>query len=196
MQKPYDCAVIFAGGKSSRMGTDKSLLPFGGHKSMSEYLHQKLIKQFKTVYVSAKSDKFDFSAKIIADKYEESSPMVALVSIFETIVCDEIFIVSVDMPLVSIEIIDELYNELEKSKESDAIIAVSPNGIEPMCGIYRRSICAKAKEYLDNNIHQLMKLLANSKVDYKIFDSSEEFFNLNSPAEYEMALVNFASLLK
>lgn len=188
MKQKYSTAIIFAGGKSSRMGTDKALLAFGKHNSMTEYLHQKLTKLFKTIYVSAKSDKFDFSAKIIVDKYEQSSPIVALVSIFETVKDNEIFIISVDTPLITQKIIDELYRNADENRSADAIIAVSPDGVEPMCGIYRRTIYLTAKNYLDNDIHQLMKLLKSSEVKYVEFDSSEEFYNLNSPAEYEIAI--------
>jgi molybdopterin-guanine dinucleotide biosynthesis protein A len=60
-----------------------------------------------------------------------------------------------------------------------------------MCGIYRRSIYKKAKECLENDMHQLMNLLKNSEVDYAEFNSSEEFYNLNSPAEYEIAMTKF-----
>ena len=53
-------AVIFAGGKSSRMGEDKSLLPFGTYTTLAEYQHAKLSKLFYKVYLSAKKNKFIF----------------------------------------------------------------------------------------------------------------------------------------
>jgi len=67
-------AVIFAGGKSSRMGSDKALLPFGGYGSLSEFQYHKLSRTFKKVYLSAKEDKFDFAMEDIHDRYEESTP--------------------------------------------------------------------------------------------------------------------------
>ncbi len=191
MQLKHNTAVIFAGGKSSRMGTDKALLPFGNYSSMAEYLYKKLAKIFNNIYISAKNDKFVFQPTIIYDKYPQSSPMVGLVSIFETIDCDEIFMISVDSPLITNETIDILYKNAKININADAIIAVSEKGIEPMCGIYRRNIYKKAKECLDNDMHQLMNLLKNSEVNYEVFDSSGEFFNLNSPLEYETAMNKF-----
>jgi molybdopterin-guanine dinucleotide biosynthesis protein A len=191
MQAKYNTAVIFAGGKSSRMGTDKALLPFGGHNSMAEYLCQKLTKIFQNVYISAKSDKFDFSPTVIIDNYEQSSPMVGLVSIFETIDYDEIFIISVDSPLITQEIIDMLYKNASEHINADAIIATSPDGIEPMCGIYRRTIYPLAKKYLNDDMHQLMKLLKNSTTEYLEFGSNKEFLNLNSPDQYEIAIAKY-----
>jgi len=38
----FDTAIIFAGGKSSRMGRDKALLPFGGYDTLTEYQYRRL----------------------------------------------------------------------------------------------------------------------------------------------------------
>ena len=95
-------AVVISGGKSSRMGRDKALLEFGGYPTMAEYQYRKLEKIFDNVYISAKDDKFDFHSKLILDRYETSSPMVALASIGEQISDRAIFVLSVDTPMVDI----------------------------------------------------------------------------------------------
>ena len=60
--------VIFAGGKSSRMGRDKSLLPFGGFETLTQYQYERLKKIFANVYISCKNrSKFDFDANFIED---------------------------------------------------------------------------------------------------------------------------------
>ncbi len=185
--KSFNTAVIFAGGKSSRMGRDKALLPFGGYSSLSQYQYEKLLGIFESVYISTKHDKFDFSPLLIKDDYEQSSPLIGLVSVFETINEDEIFILSVDAPMVEKEIIEQLFQTALSNIDADAIIAQSPQGIEPLCGIYRRSIVPLAKEFLGLNNHKLVTLLAKSKSVYHLFDSNEPFLNLNHPCEYEQA---------
>ncbi|HHD81003.1 MAG TPA: molybdenum cofactor guanylyltransferase, partial [Campylobacterales bacterium] len=153
----FRVCVIFAGGKSSRMGEDKSLLPFGTFSSLAEYQYNRLSNIFDIVYISAKSNKFDFDATIIEDCSNDSSPLVGLVSIFEAIDIDEVFILSVDAPFVDSTIIEKLYTDALSFK--DVIVTSSPNGIEPLCGIYRKSILPKAREYLDDNNHKLQALL-------------------------------------
>lgn len=185
--KLFNTAVIFAGGKSSRMGSDKALLPFGRYDSLGQYQYEKLQKMFNAVYISAKHDKFDFSPPLIEDKYEQSSPLVGLVSTFETIDENEVFILSVDAPMIEKEIIEQLYETASSYHDADAIIAQSPQGIEPLCGIYRRSIMPLANEFLELNNHKLVALLSKSKSIYHLFDSYEPFLNLNHPKEYEQA---------
>jgi len=68
-------AIIFAGGKSSRMGRDKALLPFGGYQSLAQYQYNKLKTIFKDVYISTKKNKFDFEANLIYDTYQINSPL-------------------------------------------------------------------------------------------------------------------------
>jgi len=57
--------ILFAGGKSSRMGEDKSLLPFGGYSSLAQFQYVRLSKLFTHVSISTKTaDKFDFTANV------------------------------------------------------------------------------------------------------------------------------------
>ena len=47
--------VILAGGKSSRMGQDKTLLPFGGFETLTHYQASKFSKVFDEVFISSKN---------------------------------------------------------------------------------------------------------------------------------------------
>ena len=178
-------AVLFAGGKSSRMGKDKALLPFGKYNSLSEFQYKRLQKLFKEVYLSTKISKFDFDATLIRDLYEESSPLVGIVSIFESLPVEEVFILSVDAPFVTMQIITALMGH---PKVHDAIIAKSPKGIEPLCGIYRRSILSVAKKHLEEKNHKLTSLLQKADTCFIDFEESSPFMNLNHPHEYKSAL--------
>ena len=180
-------AIIFAGGKSSRMGRDKALLPFGEYSTLCEYQYQRLAKIFETVHISTKEAKFDFDAPLIYDCYPQSSPLVGLISIFETIESDECFILSVDAPFVDEQVIKRLYKQSEESL-ADAIIAQSPGGNQPLCGIYRRSILPYAKEFIAQENHKLNALLRRADTTFVLFEDEAPFDNLNHPHEYEKAL--------
>ena len=59
--------VILAGGKSSRMGRDKTLLPFGGFATLTHYGAHKFGRIFEHVFVSSKFEKFDPPLPLIKD---------------------------------------------------------------------------------------------------------------------------------
>jgi len=181
--------VIFAGGKSSRMGEDKSLLPFGGFNTLTHYQLSQLSKLFKTVYISSKDkNKFDFEANYIEDIKTDSTyaPTVGFISIFQELKCDRFFAISVDSPFVGEDEIKKLLQN--DSKDSDATIAKTKFGIQPMCGIYHRSLEPKFLEMLKSNNHKLGYLLKSSKTTFVKFENEVAFLNLNNPSEYEEAL--------
>ena len=120
---PFDTpCVIFAGGKSSRMGQDKSLLSFGGFNSLAEYQYRRLSKLFSNVHISVKENKFDFEAPIIEDAPSDNvfAPTAGFVAMFKELKDDRIFVLSVDTPFVGEEEIRKLLeNDLE---DLDAVI--------------------------------------------------------------------------
>jgi len=185
---PLPC-VIVAGGKSSRMGSDKSLLPFGSYKTLTQYQLSKNRPFFKSLHVSCKTkDKFDFEAPFIEDskEFDEYSPLIAIYSIlkeFDTHVC----ILSVDTPFVT----PEIYEKLFACKDDyDVLIARSPYGSHQLCGIYSPSILPILKEQILQNNHKIKETLKKVKVQYIDFEDDEPFTNLNHKDEYERAKLN------
>jgi molybdopterin-guanine dinucleotide biosynthesis protein A len=154
---------------------------------LGEYQYRRLEDLFDKVYISTKSQKFDFEAPLILDRYPQSSPLVALISIFESIPDEACFILSVDAPFVDKTVIEKLY---EKNGEGDwdAVIAQSPEGTQPLCGIYRRSILPIAKTLLAADNHRLGTLLKTANTLFVSFQQEAPFTNLNHPHEYEAAL--------
>ena len=177
--------ILFAGGQSSRMGQDKSLLPFASYNSLSEFQYVRLHKLFSDIYISTKEDKFDFKANIILDRYEESSPLIGLISVFETLVADEVFILSVDAPFIDEAIIKVLIQNKEKY---ETIIAQTKSGKHPLCGIYKRSILPLAKTHLKENDHRMGNLLKAVDTKFVFFEDDSFFTNLNHPHEYKEAV--------
>ena len=176
--------ILFAGGKSSRMGQDKALLPFGGYETLSEFQQARLSKLFKKVYISAKENKFDFDTNLIEDNYKDNSPLVGIISIFETLKVDKVFILSVDAPFVNKEVIEKLINS---NNRFDAVVAKSKSGVQPLCGVYKRSILPIAKEHLKDKNHRLQSLLKKVDTQFVPFEDDALFLNLNHPHEYEKA---------
>ena len=179
--------VIFAGGKSSRMGEDKSLLPFGNFDTLTQFQLSQLNKIFSTVYISCKKKyKFDFEANFIEETGSVYAPTAGFVAIFEALKNESFFAISVDSPFVSEKEIKKLLES--DTSDADATIAKTKFGIHPMCGIYHRSLESKFSDMLKNDEHKLGFLLKSSNTTFVNFDDEEPFLNLNHPHEYKEAL--------
>ena len=180
--------VIFAGGKSSRMGTDKSLLPFGKYNSLAEYQYQRLSKLFTKVYISTKESKFDFKATLIKDHTKENifAPTAGFEAVFKTLSESRIFVLSVDTPFVGVKEIEKLISS--DASNLDAVIAKTALGTHPMCGLYHRSLLPEFTKMRTTNNHRLGMLLKKSRTKFIAFEDENAFANLNYPHEFQEAL--------
>lgn len=187
--------VILSGGKSSRMGEDKSLLPFENETTMIEYLYKKLTPVFDKVYISAKTDKFEKlqlpNKQLILDIDQTiSSPMIAINTIFQTLKDDKVFIITVDTPFVEEKTIQELIKS--SSNFSITIAKDNENNTHNLCGVFSRDILPTIQEMIKQDIHKINYMIKNSK-NYQeiVFENSEQFLNINTKKEYEEGLEKF-----
>lgn len=168
------------------MQKDKALLPFGNATTLSEYQYRRLEALFERVYIAAKSDKFAFSPRLIIEKDARTSPLVALDSIWKHLDEDEVFVLSVDTPFVTSEIIARLYAVASQSHAA-AIVARTPQGLQPLCALYRRATSKAIQTMLNTNQHRLQVLLQEVQMEAVQFEEERVFANLNYPCDYDEA---------
>ena len=179
---PIPC-VIFAGGKSSRMGQDKALLPFRG-KPLVRYQYERLLPLFRDVAISTKSDKFDFQAPLILDSSDVFAPTPAFIDIFERF--DRFFALAVDTPFVDEEVIARLYDAAEAHPTKDAVVAKT-DFPHPLVAIYRKSILPHLKKALEEGNYKLNAIIRQADTLYVEFGEEEKFFNINYPEDFTRA---------
>ncbi len=180
-------AVIIAGGKSSRMGQDKALMPFGKYSTLSEYQYRRLEYIFDNVYISAKDNKFPFKANIIYDTDLKSNPLNAIKSAFEQLKDDAIFILSVDMPLLSINSINKLLNAYKNSDNRVLAITIkSKSNFEPTATIYKREVLETINKMYQKGDFKLLNILNSVKI-LSIEVNEDELININRPQDYKKA---------
>ncbi|QKF58326.1 molybdenum cofactor guanylyltransferase MobA [Aliarcobacter lanthieri] len=186
--KPFKIpCIILSGGKSSRMKEDKSLLPFGFENSLIEYQYKRLKPYFKNIYISSKTDKFNFlntNNLILDDNQEIYSPILALQTILETLENKKVFIITVDTPFIKIETISKLINE---SQEFDITIAQTSR-IHNLCGVFSKDILNVIKAMIKDDIHRINHLIKSTNYKILEFQNEDEFLNLNSKDDYCKAL--------
>jgi len=184
--------VILAGGKSSRMGEDKSLLPFNGYSSLIQFQYTRLSEYFETIYISSKRDKVAFlkesgeyeGANFIFDDMDIFSPLAALKTILKTLNNNEIFIITVDTPFISIDTIQII---IENSKNHEISVAQTDK-THNLCGVFSKSLLPTIENMLNKDIHKINYLLKSSDTNYTTFNNKDEFLNLNTPEDYKKAL--------
>lgn len=181
--------IIFAGGKSSRMGRNKALLPFGGFPTLAEYQYARLAPHFTSTLLSVKSAAdFPEGMPLIIDDpvAEDFAPTAGFLSAFRTLKVERIFVLSVDTPFVDETVVAAL---LDADRPGiDAVVARTGHGVHPLCGIYHRRLLPHFETMSASGEHTLGKLLRSCNVAYVDFGEEVLFANLNHPHEYAEAL--------
>ncbi|MBX1886574.1 NTP transferase domain-containing protein [Campylobacter peloridis] len=179
---PYPC-VILCGGKSSRMGEDKSLLRVDD-KNLTLYQYEKFLNFFSNVYISSKKDKFhQKNLPLILDENSSCySPLIALNSIFKHFKNTYIFIISVDSPNISKESIYKLFNNL---KSQNMLLAKTKNHKHYLCGFYHSKNHEKSMQFLQENNHKLALFCDTMNAEFIEFKNENEFINLNYNEDYK-----------
>lgn len=155
--------VILSGGKSSRMGEDKSLLPFSSSNSLIEFQYKRLKPYFKDIFISSKIDKFDFlddKTKLILDINQDIySPILALQTILEKF--DKVFIITVDTPFVKLETIEKLINS---SNNFEITIAQTLEKTHNLCGVFSKNINTIISFMIKDDIHKINYLVKTQNI--------------------------------
>lgn len=195
--------VVLCGGKSSRMGSNKSILPFGTNRLIT-YQITKLSQIFSNVAISLKENKKDEilrilyddisknnikintqSIQIITEDLEYFSPLFGILNCFNTLDINEIFFIPIDYPFIRIHTINTLINN---SNTHDVIYAKDSNKMHPLIGIWKRDIKDKIAQSLRNNEFKILDFLSSCNTK-SIYFSTDEFMNLNTKQDYENAIL-------
>ncbi len=191
-------AIILSGGKSSRMGQDKALLPFWG-KPIIKHVLKNLLKLTNKVIISANSHDYAFIKQPqVPDIYKEQGPLAGIHASLKATKTGFAFIATCDVPLVSPELYLYL---LENHVEGlDAVVAVHKGQVHPLIGIYSKANIEKIERALEQGKRSVIHYLKDQNVRYVEIDSSLPFYsehlflNLNSPEEYQKLLLMEAGI--
>lgn len=178
---------VLAGGKSSRMGTDKALLVFQNEPLLGHM--KKLIEPFcNQVFISGHNSEYaGFDAPLIPDVFPECGPISGLYSCLKFSSSEWNLIVSVDSPFVN----EELFSLLDSHATGcDCVIPKHKSGVEPLLGIYNKKCLPVIEEMIHAGDFKLMNLLARLNTSYidcnsLIHKYPRLFFNLNCLEDFQ-----------
>ena len=177
--------VILCGGKSSRMGQDKTLMEFGKFKDLTHFQFAKMSEIFKSVFISAKSQKFEPPLPILKDEFDDFSPMGAIYSVLKNFKNEKVFIIPCDMPFVEKESIYKLY---ENSRDCDICMASDEFRQHNLCGFFDANLANLTLQFYENSNHKIANLFKKIKFKSVEFENSTQFHNINEPSDYKKAL--------
>ncbi|MCA0332495.1 MAG: molybdenum cofactor guanylyltransferase [Bacteroidetes bacterium] len=181
--------VILSGGKSSRMGSDKSLLKWN-NLAFYEVIGKKLLTLLPEVYISCrKEQKLHFgSYPLIIDQYAEIGPLSGILSSIHQFPEKSILFISCDMPGIDQQLIHKMLNVNTKSN-SGVFIYDQAGRLEPMLCLLNPSTYASFENGLLNKIYSIKEIILQLPYQVKL-SSDTVLANINNPDEYQHFLKN------
>jgi len=180
---------ILAGGKSSRMGTDKGLLLFEG-KAMIQYVIEQMQAVFsKLVLVSNNPEYEKFGLEVIPDLIKDSGPAGGVYTALKHSKAKLNFMVSCDMPFITKEAIAFI---IENTNESQIVLLENQGKIEPLFGIYSKDCENIWLELIQQNTIKLQKMVSHFNLKTIPVENNEifkkSFFNnINTKEDFDNA---------
>jgi molybdopterin-guanine dinucleotide biosynthesis protein A len=188
--------IVLAGGKSSRMQTEKAFIRAGGRTFIQQTV-EKMQEIFERVFiVSTEQEKFESCCvSIIPDIYPERGPLGGIHAALSASKSEWIFVVPCDVPLWEPEIVAEM---MLHTKNCDAVVPIFEGKYETLFALYRKTSLPVIENSLlqkRGKIIDIYPKLNTAFIDLQDYGFERDrlfknFFNVNTPED----LSNFKKL--
>jgi len=181
--------VILAGGRSSRMGSNKALLPYRGGRFI-ESIHRLLGELFDEVLlVTNTPEQYAFlPCRNVADIYPGAGALAGLHAGLHHSRTTHIFAVACDMPYLNAPLIRQL---ADRRRRADVVIPEGDKGDEPLHAVYGKMCLGPMERALAEGRRRIVSFFPEVRVYNmprsvvaEIDPEFVSFKNINTPGEY------------
>jgi molybdopterin-guanine dinucleotide biosynthesis protein A len=187
---------ILAGGASSRMGADKSLLRLGGRTFVALAADALAgAAEGRVRVVGSRPSAAGHALPVVRDVYENVGALGGLHAALAACGAPWAAVVSCDLPFATAALFARL--AALRGEESDAVAPLQEDGRpQPLCALYRKAACLALAEELiragDLRPRTLLRRVRTRWVEPRELSDLEGsplfFRNVNTPSDYEEAL--------
>ena len=190
-------AVLLAGGKSSRMGRNKALLPVRSRPAVAEISAELKKAAGHLVLVTNEPETYSFlDLPMVQDMFPGSGPLAGIHAGLSASRTEWNVAAACDMPFIRSEAVRDLQRMADGF---DAVVPEIGGRLQPLFALYRKSCTGaletclkegrlKVRDFLDSISVYIMK-----EEEFHFYRENEEafrlmFFNMNNQAEYKKAI--------
>lgn len=185
-------AFILAGGKSSRMGSDKAFLELEGRSMLDRALE--LAKSISDlVKIVGDPAKFASFGPVIPDVFSGQGPLGGIHAALASSPTKLNLILGIDLPLVNAQLLNFL---LDKAQKSNAVVTVPfvAGHYQTLCAIYQKQFSVIAEGALMHGQNKIDALFPGIAI--RVIEEPElarrgldprAFHNVNTPEEWAQA---------
>ncbi|MCX7797811.1 MAG: molybdenum cofactor guanylyltransferase [Melioribacter sp.] len=183
--------VILAGGKSLRMGMNKSFLKFNGVTIIERIVNlMKYIFEEVIIISNTPHEYLFLGVPVYEDIFKDKGPLAGIHSGLFYARNEKIFVISCDVPLMTEQMINYIVNF---QTDKPIKICRASGYLQPLVGIYSKSLINSIEKVLtqnllhDKSLHSFLDNIEAEIINPENLDfyKDEFFFNINSPEDYQ-----------
>jgi molybdopterin-guanine dinucleotide biosynthesis protein A len=176
---------VLAGGRSSRMGTDKALLVRNG-QTLLERVAREVCEAAGNITVIGDPSKYArFGFPVIGDERPGLGPLGGVVTALNSSARPWNLIVACDLPNADRTLLSWLLKTARAfTPEPECVVPVGPTGLEPLCAVYHQRAAPKARDALERKILKMRAVVA--ALDMRLVEVPEggKLHNVNTPEDW------------
>ena len=191
--------IVAAGGRSTRMGTDKRFLPLDGETLLAHMLRKGSAAGFRSIVLAAEGERSDlaalaeeYGAYLVTDELPAQGPAAAIAAGLAAAKTEWALVLSGDMPFYDFELVRALLPEA--TGDTQVVLPTISGYWQPLAALYRRdagTAFAAAIARGDRKLGIILRELTVKELPLTV--DAGIFFNVNTPASYRLALGRLAN---
>jgi molybdenum cofactor guanylyltransferase len=196
LDRPIDAAaIVLAGGRSSRMGRPKALLPFDGEPLIVHVVTMLRRLLAEVVVVAAPRPEQDLPSMpvtLVRDEVAHQGPVGGLFYGLTAASREVAFVTSCDSAFLNPRLIAHLVSRI---REHDVVVPFWEGRLQPLHAVYRRSVTPFLEGQLARGelrpvfLFDRVRTRRVEEEEIRRFDpEGASFFNMNTPEDYAAAL--------
>lgn len=184
MQTKDVSLIILAGGKSSRMGQEKSDLIYRGKSFLAIQADKAKQLGISDVIISGYRGSRQPDYPVLQDDRPEQGPLGGMATCLGAVKNEWALVLSVDAPLVPASELEKLI-AFALGAEEKAVITQAGAHQYPLIGMYHRSLIPAMREEVTQRRGSVFSMLRHA--GFAVFESTADptlFSNVNDPESY------------
>jgi len=185
-------AAVLAGGRSMRMGVDKTLLPVDGESLLTRVVEAVGEVCANTIVVTNRPEALADAGlspdiRLLTDEVAYQGPLGGLVTALKEAPDDWVLAVAADMPWLQPALVRALWDARDGAQ---VVVPLTDKGPEPLLALYHRDCLPVARRVLDSGRRRLVAMFADLNVIEVPVESLRDvdpglvsLFNVNTPED-------------
>lgn len=177
---------VLVGGKSSRMGRDKALLPFGDG-TLAESVAKVAEASTGQVFLIGDPARYgQLGFPVYPDLTPGLGPLSGLQTALSLGKADWNLVVACDMPRIFPAFLDHLFHEAVHAwPDRDCIVPLTRDGrIQPLCAVYHSSCLSRINEAIQANRLRVLDLIAEMRPLEVRWPDARTLLSANTPEDW------------